>query len=54
MYGQGWVYAVQALFLLNLVAYFALWVLTLLRLFRCRVQLIDDLTHHFYSAGSLR
>lgn len=53
MHDQGWDHAAQALFWLNLAAYLTLWILTLLRLIRYRVQFMDDLTHHFHSAGFL-
>ncbi len=53
VHDQGWEQVARALFWLNLAAYFVLWVLTLLRLFRYRARLTDDLTHHFHSAGFL-
>jgi len=53
VHNQGWEDAAVALFWLNLVAYFVLWGLTLLRFFRYRAQLLDDLTHHFHSAAFL-
>ncbi len=50
---QGWELTARTLFWLNLVAYLALWVLTLLRFVRYRAQLLDDLTHHCHSAAFL-
>ena len=53
VHDQGWEHAAQALFWINLVAYFVLWVLTPLRFFRYRPEFMDDLTHHFHSAAFL-
>jgi tellurite resistance protein TehA-like permease len=50
---QGWIIAARMLLGLNLIAYFALWGLTLIRFVRFRARLVDDLTHHFHSAAFL-
>ncbi len=50
---QGWHAIAFALFGLNIAAYLTLWLLTCLRLFRFRRQLMDDLTHHSRGAAFL-
>lgn len=50
---QGWDGLAQVLFWFNIAAYLALWILTLFRFIRYRARLVDDLTHHFYSAALL-
>lgn len=53
LHDQGWDSAAHALFAVNIAAYGALWMLTLLRLTRCCEGLLGDLLSHDRSAPFL-